>query len=315
MCAYRRMADLMKTYFGDPRYDVRRLGGLPDYPYDSHGSLDAAATALTNEIRDLGPAYTGVHLVAHSMGGAVVDRAFARGLGRDDGVVTYVALASPHNGSLASQLGQGVIGLEGAGFPAFRGILGKVQDPGSVAAADLAAARPVAPPPGVARLDLRMSSDAVVLRRDAYDPGVESRVLSPMDGGLLAGHGGVTVDPQAVALVRATIDRRQAPPDGRALVLRTAADSEDIRNGTLVGLCLFIFSGACALVALDLRRRRLVRRAEDRVYGAIADRARAMARAASSRFASAWSAATDVDSWRRALPMGPARPRASASQR
>ncbi|MFN2520001.1 MAG: esterase/lipase family protein [Candidatus Limnocylindria bacterium] len=274
--------DLMDTYFGDPRYEVRRLGSLPDYAYDSHGSLDAAATALVTEIRELGRDYAGVHLIAHSMGGAVVDRAFALGLSHDDGVLTYVALASPHNGSLASQLGQGLIALEGDGFTLFRETLGRVQDPGSVAAGDLAATRPVAPPRGVARLDLRMSSDAVVLRRDAYDPGIDSRVLSPVDRGFLAGHGGITADPHAIALVRATIEQHSVPPDERSALLRLAADSEDLKNGMLVGACLFAFTGVCALVALELRRRRLVRRAEAWVDRGVADGAREVARATGS---------------------------------
>lgn len=289
--------ELMKTYFGDPRFDVRRLGGLPEHPYDSLGGLDAAAAELVSEIRALGPGYTAVHIVAHSMGGAVVDRAIGRGLSHDDGVVTYVALASPHHGSLAAQLGQGVIALEGDGFPAFRRVIGMVQDPGSAASADLAAVRPVAPPPGVARLDLRMSSDAVVLRRDADDPGVESRVLLPTGRLPLQGHGGITHEPEAVALVRATIDQRRVPPDERGLTLRAAAESDDVRNGTLVACGLFVFASICAVAALDLRRRRLVRRAEVRTAGAMLDRAKRIARGACRAVGSVWSGALRSGAW------------------
>src|SRR5204862_675838 len=84
---------LQARLFDDPGYEVHRFGADPAYPYDTQGSLDQAAGNLTNEIRDLGRTHPAVHIVAHSMGGDVVDRAFALGLSASDGVATYVALS------------------------------------------------------------------------------------------------------------------------------------------------------------------------------------------------------------------------------
>ena len=56
---------------GDPRYEVRRFGADPRYPYDTRQALDPSADALIAEIRERAPMYSGVDLVTHSMGGAV----------------------------------------------------------------------------------------------------------------------------------------------------------------------------------------------------------------------------------------------------
>jgi len=82
----------------DPRYEIHRFGGDPAHPYDTHGSLDANADQLTAEIRELAQTHPKIEIVAHSMGGAVVDEAFRRGLSASDKVESYVALAVPHDG-------------------------------------------------------------------------------------------------------------------------------------------------------------------------------------------------------------------------
>ena len=104
---------LIAKLFGDPRYDVYRFGADPAYPYDALGDLDVNARNLRDEVRALGITHPGVHIVAHSMGGAVADRAFAAGLSANDGVATYVALASPHNGS--STLAAAALVLDASG--------------------------------------------------------------------------------------------------------------------------------------------------------------------------------------------------------
>src|SRR5439155_589326 len=54
-------------------------------------------------IRSLAPTHSVVHIVTHSMGGVVADRAFAQGLSHEDGVATYVAWSAPHSGSDAAR--------------------------------------------------------------------------------------------------------------------------------------------------------------------------------------------------------------------
>jgi triacylglycerol esterase/lipase EstA (alpha/beta hydrolase family) len=83
----------------DPRYEIHRFGGNPEHPYDTRGPIDKNADQLIAEIRALARTHPKIDIVAHSMGGAVVDEAFRRGLSAQDKVETYVALAAPHGGS------------------------------------------------------------------------------------------------------------------------------------------------------------------------------------------------------------------------
>ena len=76
--------DDLAARFPSDRYDVRRLGDDPRFPYDTYGGLDANAKVLTDEIRTVGADYSAVNVVTHSMGGAVTDRAFANGLSSAD---------------------------------------------------------------------------------------------------------------------------------------------------------------------------------------------------------------------------------------
>src|SRR5436309_7590249 len=59
--------DLAARFPGD-RYDVRRLGEDPRFPYDTYGSVDANAQILIDEIRTVGRDYSAVNIVSHSMG-------------------------------------------------------------------------------------------------------------------------------------------------------------------------------------------------------------------------------------------------------
>ena len=104
---------LIAKLFGDPRYDIYRFGADPEYPYDALGDLDVNARSLRDEVRAIAATHPAVHIVAHSMGGAVADRAFASGLSANDGVATYVALAAPHNGSPTLAAARGALGVAG----------------------------------------------------------------------------------------------------------------------------------------------------------------------------------------------------------
>ncbi|OLC20144.1 MAG: hypothetical protein AUH33_04430 [Chloroflexi bacterium 13_1_40CM_68_21] len=215
----------LSARFPADRYDVRRLGDDQRFPYDTYGPLDASASALTDEIRALAPRYTGVNIVSHSMGGAVVDRAFGDGLSAKDGVRTYVSIAGPHSGADFARVPSAVLPLIGPVRDIVRaGAALVARDPDSAAARDLATARPIAPPQGVVRLDLSLSTDGFVNRYDAIDPGVDQRVFLPASPGeFLDGHGGSLTNREIGEVVVETIREHRLPPDRRDGITRVVA--------------------------------------------------------------------------------------------
>jgi hypothetical protein len=246
----------------DPRYEIHRFGGDPAHPYDTRGSLDQNADQLTAQIRELAKTHPKIDIVAHSMGGAVVDAAFRRGLSASDKVATYIALASPHSGSTEAWMGVPFLALGDAlgARTELRAITaGLAQDIGSRATLDLATIHAGPPPQGVTRLDLRMATDAIVTDPDAWTPAVTSRTLLPSTVGSIEGHGGITTDPQAIALVTSTIASGRPPArDWRGAVLEGAAGA----LSSLVAQCAPVLYGALGVLALgcafvlSLRRRR-----------------------------------------------------------
>ena len=245
----------------DPRYEIHRFGGDPAHPYDTRGPLDTNADQLTAEIRELALTHPKIEIIAHSMGGDVVDDAFRRGLSAADKVDSYVALAVPHDGSTEARLGQvflrlsDVLGVR----TEFRAITAGIkEDVGSPAARDLATVRAGPPPPGVTRFDLRLATDGIVTAPDARTPGVTSRTLLPSTVASLEGHGGVTTDPFAVDLVASTVSTGQVPgPDPRGGLLERAAGAVSDLFARLApsfyvaGLCLML---ACAVSLAFYRR-------------------------------------------------------------
>jgi len=221
---------VVARFFDDPRYEIRRFGALAGHPYRTDGSLDGNAAELVAEVRELSPRYSAVHLVSHSMGGAVVDHAFAQGLSTKDGVRTYVALSVPHSGATAAMAGQALVTASTTDATELRGVFAAVKhDPGSDAARDLARIAPPAPPPGVARLDVRLATDYIVLSGDAAAPGVATRSLLPVSAGeLVDGHGAILGDRRALDLVAATIADGHAPPDDRGRALALASDAVNL---------------------------------------------------------------------------------------
>src|SRR4029079_5024133 len=89
----------------------------------------------------------------------------------------------------------------------------------SAAVRDLARARPVPPPPGVTRLDLREAADVLVTARDARDPGVTSRILTRG----IEGHGDILKDPEALDQTMRTIETRRGPTEDRLRVFLAGA--------------------------------------------------------------------------------------------
>lgn len=240
----------LRTALEAAGYDVVQFGRDPRFPYDTYGQIDTNAANLRDEVRAVAPGYAAVHLVTHSMGGAVADQAFAAGLSRADGVATYIALASPHSGST---YGRGIEVVHAAAgddggllrtVPLYFGL-----ETSSDALRDLASFAPVRPPAGVVRLDLSEMTDVLVPRFDATDPGVPSRVLT----GAFEGHGGILDDRQAIDLTLRTITGRRVPPDGRSVRLARAAEVGAFGLGVLLFGLTLVGTVLCAAAALSRR--------------------------------------------------------------
>lgn len=250
---------LSARLYADPRYEVRRFGASAEHPYDSVGSLDRSAANLTGEVRRLAPGYSAVHIVTHSMGGAVVDRAFAQGLSAADGVRTYVALAAPHSGATAAKVAQTALAVAGDQGREIRAALSPVHDIDSPAVRDLARLRPSAAPPGIARLDLRLTTDVLVAGRDAATPGIDSRILFPSSAQSIEGHGGILTDPRALDLVTATIATGRPPVDERGALLRRATDFWADKVDELALLLLLALAAGAITSAFALRAAQLLK--------------------------------------------------------
>src|SRR5438309_314801 len=243
--------DELKARFPTDRYEVRRLGDDPHFPYDTYGSVDANARVLTDQIRHISADYSGVDLVSHSMGGVVVDRALSGGLSSGDGVRTYVAIASPHSGADFARAPAFVLPIIGPVKDIVRaGGVAVARDPQSAAINDLATARPVPPPAGIVRVDASLATDGFVNEYDARDPGVPQRLFLPATPReLIDGHGGSLVNRQIADLVVETIRTHEVPPDRRDPITRLIAPilwDEETRIWrrvllltTLAALCLY----------------------------------------------------------------------------
>lgn len=252
---------LVSQLLADPRYEVHRFGADPAHPYDTLGSIDANADQLTAEVRELAKTHPKIELVAHSMGGVVVDAAFRRGLSAADKVDSYVAIASPHDGSTIARVGEAFLGIaDRLGIaPEFREVSAHVaHDLGAPAVKDLAETHAVPPPPGVHRVDVRIATDGVVSARDARTPGVTEQILLP-SGASIEGHGGATFDRHVLEIVSSTIAARSPAPTGpreRALDLAAAAVSGVVSGLAFLAACLAGAALLCGAVYLVLKRRR-----------------------------------------------------------
>lgn len=216
--------------------------------YDTYGGVDANAQRLRDSVRTVSTDYDAVHIVTHSMGGVVADRAFALGLSASDGVTTYVAWAAPHDGAHAAQALQTTLAFSGPAREDTRAFTKTYfRDPDSAAVRDLARADPSGPQPGVVRLDLRLATDALVSSADARDPGVATRVLLPTTLGELEGHGGILQSQQAFDLTLETIRSRAVPPDPRGRVLLAASATV---AQTVDGYAHIVLGGVCSAVLI-----------------------------------------------------------------
>ena len=231
-------------------YDVKRFG--TDFGvYHTYDSIDENAEHLRDGIRSLSGGYDSVHIVTHSLGGNIADRAFALGLSSGDGVTTYVAWSAPHDGAHAAGIARAALTLSGLARADTRDVAvwADLHDPESAAVRDLARIRAVAPPLGVVRLDLRLATDELVSASDARDPGVESRVLLPTTLRDWEGHGGILENDEALDLTLATIRQKAVPVDDRGVLLRSAAQIvSDRTSGLVEGLADPVFAGLCLVI-------------------------------------------------------------------
>src|SRR5712691_5493325 len=217
--------DNLAARFPRDRYEVRRLGDDPRFPYDTYGGVDANAQVLTDEVRAVGGDYSAVNIVSHSMGGVVTDRAFANGLSAGDGVRTFVAIAGPHSGADYARAPAFLLPIIGPVEDIVRAAgVAAARDPSSDAIRDLATARPIRAPAGVARVDVSLATDGLVNEFDARDPGVPQRLFLPASlRELIDGHGGSLVNRQIADLVVETVRTHEVPPDRRDPITRLAA--------------------------------------------------------------------------------------------
>ncbi|HEY8786721.1 MAG TPA: hypothetical protein VIN63_09625 [Candidatus Limnocylindria bacterium] len=217
--------DDLAARFPADQYDVRRLGDDPRFPYDTYGGVDANAQILTDEVRSIGGDYTAVNIVSHSMGGVVTDRAFANGLSAGDGVRTFVAIAGPHSGADYARAPAFLLPILGPVEDIVRAVgVAAARDPASDAIRDLAIARPIRAPAGVARVDVGLATDGLVNEFDARDPGVPQRIFLPATlRELIDGHGGSLVNRQIADLVVETVRTHEVPPDRRDPFTRLVA--------------------------------------------------------------------------------------------
>ncbi len=242
-------------------YDVMRFG--TDFGvYDTYDSIDENAMHLRDSIRSVAGGYDAVHIVTHSLGGNVADRAFELGLSSSDGVTTYIAWSAPHDGAHTARVAEAALTLSGPARADTRDIALSVNihDPETAAVRDLARIHAVAPPPGVVRLDLRLATDEVVSSSDARDPGVDSRVLLPGSLREWEGHGGILQNDQALELTLATIKQKSVPIDDRGTVLRAASQLMSDRTSGLVDGLSDIGVGLLTAMILLGGYRALVRR-------------------------------------------------------
>ena len=230
--------DLLGSFRDDPRYVIHRFGSTAEHPelygYDTYGSIDASARALVAFVRSLSPACHAIHIVAHSMGGDVADRAFSLGLSAADGVATYAPISTPHNGAMVARFIAKYRDRD-ADFAEAEHELAQelhVHDPTTAAVRDLANIRPPRPPRGVVEVRQRLASDEFVFLPDNWDYRYEMRDRIP-DAELLQleGHGGSLKNAGIRRTTERLIRSDAMPPDDRD-------DAFDKKLGLILSIAL-----------------------------------------------------------------------------
>lgn len=204
------------------------------YAYDTEGAIGANARSLRDFVRDLSDECFAIDIVAHSMGGAVTDRAFAMNMGVRDGVATYLPLASPHNGAVAAESLRLGVEIDARYADAFGELMARTpfHDPRSAAVRDLAEWRAPRLIPRVPMVRQRMATDLSVLRDDNLDRRVDWREYLPAGSDELEGHGGVVQNARVRAVVATAIRTHAIPADDRSVleVKATSTVSREVQR-------------------------------------------------------------------------------------
>lgn len=190
--------------------------GVDQGTYDTEGAISRSSAELRRAVRAIAGDCGGIHLLAHSMGGLVADRALAKIEPAEFGISTYVSMASPHNGAIMAR----VVPVAVAASPVIASVayladLAGAPDLGSDAVRDLARARrPMRVPRVKEHVRVRMLTDEIVRHVDNFDSRVDVREIAPA---LRAprewlGHGGIVHSAEVQDLVRTTIGTGRVPP-------------------------------------------------------------------------------------------------------
>lgn len=222
--------DVLTPFAGDPRYEIHRFGSAAEdparFPYDTYGALDVNGKKLRDFVRGLSDRCQWIHVVTHSMGGAVADRAFSMGLSTGDGVVTYLPLSAPHNGAMVARYVRGLVERDES-FAEATSVIAQalhVHDPTTPAVRDLALVTPPRRVPDVVELRQRLADDAFVYLPDNWDRRFEIRDRLP-DAELveLDGHGGSLHNAEIRATTAYVIRHAEIPADDRPLLDKALA--------------------------------------------------------------------------------------------
>lgn len=191
--------------------------GVDQGDYETTGAISRSGAELRRVIRSISPDCDAIHLLAHSMGGVVVDRALAKTEPAALGVATYVAMASPHNGATLARVVTAVVEHEpllGMGITALSSALDRPV--ASDAVRDLATTRAARRIPRLEHVRVRMKNDLFVHAADHRDRRVDVREFDPATWDEKEGHGDIVRNERVQTLVRQTVRTGRVPPERSA---------------------------------------------------------------------------------------------------
>lgn len=234
----RFFAPVLGELDADPRFQQYRFG-VDAGSFDTYRAISRNGEQLRSVIHHLSTECQAIHVLSHSMGGAVADRAFSMGDLANDGVVSYVALAAPHNGATGARAARPAVeadALFAAGLSATTRAVA-IPDPTTDAVRDLSRLRAPRPVRDVEAVRLRLVTDEFVLRRDNADRRVDVRDYLPTTTWQLEGHGQVVHNETVQQVVRTTIATHRVPAEDRSsTALRDAELASIVIDQALAGL-------------------------------------------------------------------------------
>lgn len=235
----RFFAPVLGELDADARFRQYRFGVDGAGSFDTSGAISRNGEQLRSLIHRLSSECPAIHVLSHSMGGAVADRAFSMGDLANDGVVSYVALAAPHNGATGARAVRPAVEADtlfAAGLSATTRAVA-IHDPTTDAVRDLSRLRAPRPVRDIEAVRLRLVTDEFVLRRDNADRRVDVRDYLPTSTWQLEGHGQVVHNETVQQVVRTTIATHRVPAEERSSAeLREAGLASIAIDQALAGL-------------------------------------------------------------------------------